>query len=295
MLDWDAFRVVLAISREGTLIGAGKLLGVSQVTAGRQLKRAEDQLGTKLFDRLNTGLFPTEAGLMAVEFGEQIEATVHQANSRLKGKDTMMEGDLRISMPLNTYGYGISEDLVAFKKLHPAINLHVTLSEELASFLNRDVDVVIRASHNPPSGLWGFRTVPLQFSFFMSKSLWSEWRAEIETRPQDASFPYIVMTDADPSRDSQQLLKNYPSAIPAAHTNVLESVLAMVRDGMGAGRLGNYMVHGDPNLVRLLDCIESQGRYFWVLTHPDFRQNRKIRELMEFLRDRFSERSHIYS
>ena len=295
MLDWDVFRVVLAISRAGSLIGAGRRLGVSQVTAGRQLKRAEEQLGTKLFDRLNTGLYPTEAGLMAVEFGEQMEATVSRADNVLKGLDTKMEGELRISMPLNTYSYGISQNLVEFKKLHPNIDLEVTLTEELASFRNRNVDVVIRASHNPPSGLWGYRTVPLRFSYFMSQTLWREWKTEIEMSPQTATFPFIVNTDVDQVRDSQQLLNIYPNAVQAARTNVLESVYAMVRDGMGAGRLANFMVHDDPNMVRLMDCVEEQGRYFWILTHPDFRRNHKIRVLMDLLKNGLMERASIYN
>ena len=35
MRDWDAFRVILAVAREGSLVGAGKVLGINHATVGR--------------------------------------------------------------------------------------------------------------------------------------------------------------------------------------------------------------------------------------------------------------------
>lgn len=291
MLDWDAFRIILAIGREGSLSQAGQKLGVSHPTVGRQLKRAEDQLGTKLFDRLSTGLHPTKEGEKAISFGEQIEQTVGRANIELFGVNDVMEGTLRISVPLNTYAYGLSEDLAAFSTIYPDINFHVKTSEEQSSFLNRNVDIVIRAANNPSSGLWGYRLYSASFSFFASREFHDRWAKKIEKDPEGAELPYIVMNDTDPERDSHQLLRQFPRAKPVAETNVLDTVKEMVADGLGAGRLADIMVRKSDEFHQLVACSGAYDRSVWALTHPDFRSTRRIRVFMEFLRDRFAERA----
>jgi len=65
-LDWDAFRVILAVAEEGNLSAAAIKLNVNQATVGRKLKRVEQNLGVKLFDRMNNGLFPTDSGKAAI-------------------------------------------------------------------------------------------------------------------------------------------------------------------------------------------------------------------------------------
>ena len=291
MLDWDAFKVILAVSREGSLVGAARVLGVNHATVGRQLKRAEDQLGARLFDRLNTGLYLTSAGETAVEYAERIEQEVESANVRLMGADDSMAGTIRLSVPLNLVAYGLSGDLFEFNKMYPGIYLDVNGTDDPVSFLSRNVDVVIRANNNPSSGLWGFRLATVAYSFYVSQDFWNIWNDRLKRQADKAPLPYIALNDTEPWRDRDQLLKIYPSAVAVAETNGLDSVLPMVRDGIGAGRLARFMGERFDELVPLTRCDDQCNRSLWVLTHPDFRENRRIRTLMEFLRDRFTQRA----
>lgn len=295
MLDWDAFRVILAVSREGSLVGAGKALGVNHATVGRQLKRAEDQLGSRLFDRLSTGLYPTAAGEMAIEFAERIEQEVESANLRLSGADDSMAGRVRLSVPLNLVAYGLSSDLQDFTRRFPDIYLDVNATDEPVSFLSRNVDVVIRANNNPSSGLWGFRLATVAYSFYGSRDFMELWQPRIDANPARVPLPYIALNDTEAWRDRDQLLHLYPSAVAVAETNGLDSMLPMVRDGLGVGRVARFMGERFDDLMPLTRCSDQCNRSLWVLTHPDFRETRRIRALMEFLRDRFSARSSQFS
>ena len=295
MLDWDAFRVVLAVAREGSLVGAGKSLGINHSTVGRQLTRAEQQLGSRLFDRLSTGLHPTPIGETAIEFAERIEQEVESANLRLLGADASMEGSIRISVPLNLVAYGLSEDLYEFRRLYPDIYLDVNASDENVSFLSRKVDIVIRANNNPSSGLWGYKLATVAYSFYASRKFLKVWRPELEANPKTAALPYVALNDTDPWRDRDQLLKVYPGSVAVAEANGLDTVLPLVCDGVGAGRLGRFMGGRMADLVPICHCDDQCNRTLWVLTHPDFRETRRIRALMTFLRDQFHKRAHLFN
>jgi DNA-binding transcriptional LysR family regulator len=283
------------VARNGSLVGAGKALGVNHATVGRQLKKAEDLLNSRLFDRLSTGLYPTAAGEAAISYAERIEMEVESANLRLLGADDSMAGSVRLSVPLNLVAYGLSGDLREFTRLHPDIYLDLNGSDETVSFLSRNVDVVVRANNNPSSGLWGFRLATIAYSFYASRSFLKTWKSLMDSDPQNVPLPYVALNDTEQWRDRDQLLRIYPSAVAVAETNGLDSMLPMVRDGIGAGRLGRYMGERFEELVPLTRCEEQCNRSLWVLTHPDFRETRRIRALMEFLRDRFAERSHQFS
>ena len=294
-MDWDAFRIILTVAREGSLVGAGRVLNVNHATVSRQLRRAEEQLGAKLFDRLSNGLFPTAAGEKLIAHAERIENEIEIANTELLSSDNTMEGALRISVPLNLVAYGLSGDLAEFQRLFPKVYLELDATDEPINFLSRKVDVVVRANNNPSSGLWGFQLATIAYSFYASSDFHRMWGPRIKADPQGVHLPYIALNDTDPWRDRDQLLRAYPSAVPVAETNGLDSVLPMVQDGIGAGRLGRFMGERIDDLSPLLDCDQQCNRTLWVLTHPDFRQTKRIRSFMEFLRERFAGRAHQYS
>ncbi len=72
-MDWSHLKVVLAVSRAGSLTGAARLLGTDQTTAGRRLTALEDQLGTALFVRSKAGFLPTEPGRIVIANAERVE------------------------------------------------------------------------------------------------------------------------------------------------------------------------------------------------------------------------------
>jgi DNA-binding transcriptional LysR family regulator len=61
--SWDLYRTFLAILQEGSLSGAARALGLTQLTIVRHLDALEAWLGLELFVRSPQGLSPTEAAL----------------------------------------------------------------------------------------------------------------------------------------------------------------------------------------------------------------------------------------
>lgn len=87
--DWDHLKVVLAISRGGSLTAAATLLVMDQTTAGRRLNALEEELGIALFLRSKSGFAATEAGQIVIENALRIEARLGHMRETL---DDMHEG-----------------------------------------------------------------------------------------------------------------------------------------------------------------------------------------------------------
>ena len=58
---WDELRTFLEVSRDLSLSGAARRLGLTQPTVGRHIDALEEALGTTLFTRSPRGLTPTAA------------------------------------------------------------------------------------------------------------------------------------------------------------------------------------------------------------------------------------------
>ena len=72
-MEWLNFHHLLLFTtlvREGSLVGAGKALGLSHSTLSSQIHAFEAALGTKLLEREGRRLVPTDTGRVVVRYGE---------------------------------------------------------------------------------------------------------------------------------------------------------------------------------------------------------------------------------
>lgn len=60
--SWDLYRSFLAVTQQGSLSAAARLLGLTQPTVGRHIAQLQEMLGGQpLFTRSPAGLLPTAA------------------------------------------------------------------------------------------------------------------------------------------------------------------------------------------------------------------------------------------
>jgi LysR family transcriptional regulator, transcriptional activator of nhaA len=74
-MEWLNFHHLLLFTtlvREGSLVAAGRTLGLSHSTLSSQIRAFEETLGTKLVAREGRRLVPTDTGRVVVRYGEEI-------------------------------------------------------------------------------------------------------------------------------------------------------------------------------------------------------------------------------
>lgn len=78
MLDGRDRRIIVTIAEHGSLVQAGRALGISQSGLTRSLAQIKENLGAALFDRSRRGMEPTDIGRAILAQGhgimEQLDA-----------------------------------------------------------------------------------------------------------------------------------------------------------------------------------------------------------------------------
>src|SRR5258708_14245100 len=105
MIDWDDVRYFLAVARGGSVRAAAKRLGVNHATVLRRVAQLEERLGALMFEKLPGGYRLTAAGEEVLDLANQMEASSHQLETRVLGRDQSVRGLLRVTTapPLPTH------------------------------------------------------------------------------------------------------------------------------------------------------------------------------------------------
>src|SRR3569833_698587 len=148
MIDWDDVRYFLAVARGGSVRSAVGRLGVNNATVLRRIAQLEQRLGAQMFEKLPAGYRLTAAGEEVLELAGQMEASSHQLETRVFGRDQSVRGLLRVTLPPFLATHLLMPDLADFARVHPDIEMEIVSSGELANLTNREADVAIRVVYD---------------------------------------------------------------------------------------------------------------------------------------------------
>ena len=96
-MQWDDLKIVLALSRKGSVRAAARRLALDHSTVSRRLGRIEEALGLSLFERTGEGLKATAAGERLVQAAQQIEDDLADTQRQIRGHDQRPRWDLPAS------------------------------------------------------------------------------------------------------------------------------------------------------------------------------------------------------
>lgn len=121
--DIDALRAVIAGIEMRSFARAAVQLGRSQSAISMQLKKLEQQAGTRLFVRKGRGLVPTEAGETLAAYARRIVALNDEAALALGAAATT--ATVRLGLPQDFFDDVMPATLTAFSRGHPGVHVEV--------------------------------------------------------------------------------------------------------------------------------------------------------------------------
>jgi DNA-binding transcriptional LysR family regulator len=284
MIDWDDIRYFLAVAREGSVRAAAEGLGVYHSTVLRRVAQLEERLGAQMFEKLPSGYRLTSAGEEVLELANQMEASSHQLETRLLGRDQSVRGLLRVTLAPTLATHLLMADFAEFARLHPDIEMDVLSSGELVNLTNREADVAIRVVYDRktlPLNLHGRKGPEVFGGVYIS-------RDRLSARRGGAPDPVrwiVISSHGVPDWASEGEVRT--AEVPFRVTDA-EAQIVAVRQGLGITTLPCFVGDADPLLTRVPGTdLHIYGTLF-LLTQGETRKTKRVRVFTEFLSRRLA-------
>lgn len=127
MIEFRQFKHVVALEKFRNYRLAAESVFISQPALSLSIKAAEENLGQKLFDKIDKKIVPTAYGEIVAAMGAKILQDLDNLKREIDQISGIESGHLRISLSPFIH-YSIGEKLVErFLKEYPAINLDLVL------------------------------------------------------------------------------------------------------------------------------------------------------------------------
>lgn len=157
--DLEIFaRVVTA----GSMSAAARALGLAPPAVSKAIKRLEERLGTRLFQRTTRQISLTEVGQGFYGRVLAILAGVEEAEAFVLGRAARMQGTLKISAPTSFGRMHIAPHLAGFMDRYPEISLNLQLADTYTDLIGEGFDVAIRIGEPADSSLVARRLAPVR-------------------------------------------------------------------------------------------------------------------------------------
>ena len=135
---------ILMAAQEGSATRAGARLGVTTATALRRIEGAEEALGVRLFERLPTGLEPTEALGKILPWAEQVVAATRGMLKEVADGLLPEAGVVRVTSPPVVSSHLLAPAAKALREAHPRITLELAGSNTMVHMERLEADIAIR-------------------------------------------------------------------------------------------------------------------------------------------------------
>ncbi|WP_086934145.1 LysR family transcriptional regulator [Agarilytica rhodophyticola] len=274
MKEWDNYRIVLALHRAKTLRGAADELGVNHATISRRLVQINKFYGSPLFERIPGGYRETELGKELIASALKMEEIAFATERHRRANRPDLSGPIKLSIPPTIARYLIFDELLAFSRLHPKIELTLQVTNRQVNLDRSEADVVIRGSQSPPEHLVGRQLFTYSLCYYAAKDY-------LKNTSED-NYLWIGKEN-DPAYP--EWTKDSP--FPEVPVGIRIDDIIMRHDaaaaGLGLTRGACYMADQEPKLIRLPGATPRPAHLLWILTHPDLRNTPRIKILMQYL------------
>jgi DNA-binding transcriptional LysR family regulator len=280
-LDWDDFRLLLAVARAGSFQTAARGLGAATSTVSRRLTRFEAALGTPLLERRNDGVRLTDAGRSLAAQAEDVELRLHSRVRELPAAARGLEGTIRVTAG-DGFADVLNEAIAAFAIRHPAVSFEVVIEGRPLDLARREADLAIRTGHGRESSLV-YRTVGrLAYGLYASRD-YTGRRGEPRSTRELRGHSFIGFAEPLHRLPAMRWLREHGAERFVVRATTFSAVLAATRAGLGIAPLPELTTAG---LRRILPRARFDPQAVYLVTHPDARRLPSVRAFADVLADR---------
>lgn len=285
-MDWNALKNFLAVANKGSLTGAAKQLNVNHSTVFRRLGQFEKDLGGRLFERINNRYQLTPMGEELLVFAKDIESSFDDLERKVVGKDIQTRGVVKITAPCNIASRYLSRYISEFNEHYPDIHVELFASNLELNMKNRQADIAVRATSKPPEYLIGRQVCEVGWGIYGSPAYKARFGFP-STLEELSEHQLTGATGAMNHLSAFIWLEKHFSEQIMTRSDDLMVMCSLAEAGQRLAILPNDQAQA--TLVKVLTLTPEKPSNLWLLTHPDLRKVERIKRVMEYLTQAFSQ------
>ena len=282
-MDWDGLQVFLAVARVGRISAAARRLQVEHTTVSRRLAALEADLGVPLFYRTTKGYLLTPHGQNMLANVEAMDREAVALAARAREGSGAIAGLVRLALAPEFASHWLAPHLAAFKKKHPEIRLQILVGTRQRDLSRGEAELAVQSPRPRQQGVVAVRLGTATAALYASKSFLAGKRLRIDEPAAADGLPLLVYTSAfqllQEARWFQPILESGDIVL---ETNSTHALVAAARADAGVAVLPRFVARWHEDLIEVSEPVTAQD--VWLITHPEFRRDPKIRATADFLR-----------
>lgn len=282
-MDWDGLQVFLAVARAGRISAAARRLHVEHTTVSRRLAALEAELGVPLFYRTTRGYLLTPHGENVLANAEAMERDAIAVAARAREGSGAVAGLVRLAVAPEFASHWIAPQLAAFKKKHPDIELQILVGTRQRDLSRGEAELAVQSPHPRQQGVVAVRLARATAALYASKGFLGGKRLRIQAIADAKDLPLLVYTSAfQMLQDARWFQPILESGDVVLETNSTHALLAAARADVGVAVIPRFVARWHDDLVEVSEQVAEQD--VWLITHPEFRRDPKVRVTADFLK-----------
>ena len=282
MGNWDDLRLFLAVAREQSLSGAGKLLRLDPATLGRRMARLEKTMQAVLFVKSPSGYALTEAGVQLLSRAEAAEQAMRQATADVVVPSDQLAGQIRIGAPDGCANYLLPQVCARLVADNPGLDIQIVALPRVFNLSRREADMAIGVSAPTAGRLVVQKIADYQLHLAAADSYLAA-RPAIRTIADLQGHRLVgYIPDMIFDRELDYLAELGMTRVPLASNSVSVQV-NMIRQGGGVGIVHDFSLAATPGVTRILTGDVHLSRAFYLIRHEDDRRNLRLSRFAEAL------------
>ena len=266
-MDWDDLRVFLAVARNQSLSGAGKMLKLDPATVGRRIARLEQATASRLFVKSPQGYTLSDQGTGLIAYAERAETAMLGLREALSGPEGLT-GQIRIGAPDGCANYLLPQVLTAICDENPGLEVQIVALPRVFNLSKREADLAIAVSRPEAGRLTVQKLTDYHLHLAASRDYLASHPEITDITQLNAHrlVGYIPDMIFDKELD---YLSQIGAGIPPLASNSVSVQLNWLRHGAGVGVVHDFALPSAPELVKVLPAAVHLTRAFWLIRHAD--------------------------
>ena len=291
--DWNRARAFLVTAEEGSLAAAARALDMTQPTLGRQVAALEQEIGVDLFNRRGRGLELTPNGTKLVEHVRAMGDAANRFSLSATGKSDIVEGNICITTTELLATFILPPMIQKLRQSEPGVEIEIISTNDESNLNRREADIAIRSFRPSQPELIVKKLFDAKGHLYAATTyLQRLGNPRSIAELNNANFIDIEKSGRLLSFLNTQGFNLSPSNFPVVTKNHIVQ-WELVKQGVAISGTLEQIGDREPLVERVVvPGLAPITAEVWIVTHKEFRTNRRVRTVFDFLVSEFANYQH---